>query len=115
VNDYESTLLEHILGMPIKQIVKHVEALIITRGENGSEIHLPHGEILSIPAVPVGNIADPTGCGDAYRAGLLFGLIHNWPWLKMARLASLLGSIKVQDRHLLAQQYETLFKESLWG
>lgn len=123
VNDYESTLLEHTLGKSIQKIAEHVDALIITRGELGSDIHLKHGEILSIPAVPTHYAVDPTGCGDAYRAGLLYGLAHGWSWLKMGRLASLLGSIKVEvaggqnhivDRAQLAERYLALFEEPLW-
>ncbi|MES2206160.1 MAG: carbohydrate kinase family protein [Pseudomonadota bacterium] len=124
VNDYESKLLEKILGMNVREIASLVEALIITRAADGSEIHFKNGEILIVPAVQTHRAVDPTGCGDAYRAGLMYGLIHGWSWLKTARLASLLGSIKIEvhggQNHTiepddLAQRYETLFHEPLWG
>lgn len=122
VNDYEARMVEERLGQPIAQAAVKAKALIVTRGGQGSVIYAGDREI-SIPAVPPTAIADPTGCGDAYRAGILYGLQAGWPWEKTGRLASLLGSIKIaqrgpQNHHFtrdqLAQQYRAAFGSELW-
>jgi adenosine kinase len=77
-NDYEIELLIERTGLTLDDIASRVEALIVTRGEQGSEIYT-QGQI-EIPAVPVDAALDPTGCGDAYRAGLLFGITNGWKW-----------------------------------
>ena len=70
---------------------------MVTLGANGSEIHAG-GEKLTIPSVPPESLMDPTGCGDAYRAGLLYGIAQGWNWRKTGQLASLMGSIKIAHR-----------------
>jgi adenosine kinase len=80
--------------LSLEQIASRLEALIVTRGEKGSEIYAG-GERHDIPAVPATAVVDPTGCGDAYRAGLLFGIAQGYDWPTTGRLASLLGSIKI--------------------
>jgi adenosine kinase len=92
-NEYEAVLMEEKLSMTRREIAKEVEAYIVTKGAAGSEIHIDK-EILQIPAVPAPSFCDPTGCGDAYRAGLLYGLERKLEWYVTGRLASLLGSIK---------------------
>jgi adenosine kinase len=94
VNDYEAELLTERTGLSLTQIAAQVEALVVTRGENGAEIHVG-GELLNIPPVPVEMLIDPTGCGDAFRAGMLFGLTHGLDWPTIGRLSSLMGSIKI--------------------
>ncbi|MFT5532743.1 MAG: adenosine kinase [Burkholderiaceae bacterium] len=94
VNDYEAELLTERTGLSLAQIATQVDALVVTRGENGAEIHV-NGELLEIPPVPVEVIIDPTGCGDAFRAGMLYGLSHNLDWPTIGRLSSLMGSIKI--------------------
>ncbi len=94
VNDYEAELLTGRTGLSLAQIALQVEALVVTRGENGAEIHVG-GERLDIPPVPVETVIDPTGCGDAFRAGMLFGLTHDLDWPTIGRLSSLMGSIKI--------------------
>jgi len=94
VNDYEAELLTERTGLSLTQIAAQVEALVVTRGENGAEIHVG-GELLNIPPVPVEMVIDPTGCGDAFRAGMLFGLTHGLDWPTIGRLSSLMGSIKI--------------------
>ncbi|GAA4023696.1 carbohydrate kinase family protein [Actimicrobium antarcticum] len=94
VNDYEAALLTERTGLTFAQIADRVGALIVTRGENGAEIHTG-GECLIIPPVPVDDIIDPTGCGDAFRAGMLYGLTHDLDWPTIGRLSSLMGSIKI--------------------
>ena len=96
-NDYEIELLMDRTGLTLPQIAERLEALIVTRGENGSEIYTK-GQRIEIPAVKAEAELDPTGCGDAYRAGLLFGITNDWSWETTGRLASLLGSIKIAHK-----------------
>ncbi|WP_426114985.1 carbohydrate kinase family protein [Massilia sp. PWRC2] len=93
-NDYEFEMLMERTGWSADTIAGQLDALIVTRGEQGSEI-FANGERMMIPAVPASAVVDPTGCGDAYRAGLLFGIANGFDWGTTGRLASLLGSIKI--------------------
>jgi adenosine kinase len=93
-NDYEFEMVRERTGLTLEDIAARLDALIITRGEHGSDIHAG-GVHHQIPAVPATSVVDPTGCGDAYRAGLLFGITNNLDWPTTGRLASLLGSIKI--------------------
>ena len=79
------------------ELAKRVQALVVTRGGEGSTIYVG-GKEFSIPAVKPGAIVDPTGCGDAYRAGLLLGIVRGYDWETTGRLASLVGSIKIASR-----------------
>jgi adenosine kinase len=97
VNDYEGRLLAERTGLTIEAVAKRVKALIVTRGGEGSLIHVD-GAVLEIPAVKPAALVDPTGCGDAYRAGLLYGIANGWDWERTGRLASLLGSVKIASR-----------------
>jgi adenosine kinase len=97
VNDYEARLVEQKTGKPIAELGKRVEALVVTRGAEGAEI-LIGGQQILVPAVKPDSLVDPTGCGDAFRAGLLYGMAHGWDWRKSGRLASLMGSIKIAHR-----------------
>jgi adenosine kinase len=97
VNDYEGQLLQERTGWSAEQIAERVEAFIVTRGGSGSMVYTA-GKQLEIPAVKPRQIVDPTGCGDAYRAGLLFGITEGMSWEDTGRLASLIGSIKIADR-----------------
>jgi adenosine kinase len=97
MNDYESKLLCDKTGLTMEAIAKRVDALVVTRGAEGSRIHL-RSEALDIPAVKPAELIDPTGCGDAYRAGLLYGIANGWDWRKTGRLASVLGSLKIAAR-----------------
>lgn len=94
VNDYESELLANRTGKSIEDIAGRVEALIVTRGGEGSFIYTTEGK-LEIPVIKPEAIVDPTGCGDAYRAGLLFGLQNSLDWQTTGNIASLAGSIKI--------------------
>ena len=94
VNDYEWELMSERTGYGKKEVVDRVEALIITKGANGSEIHTGKGTV-EIPAAKPASVADPTGCGDAYRAGLLYGLMNDMDWETTGRIASLMGAIKI--------------------
>jgi adenosine kinase len=97
VNDYEWSLLSQRTGLSVDEVAARVDALIITRGAAGSVIHAA-GQVFEIPAVKPKAVIDPTGCGDAYRAGLIHGLLHGLDWPTTGRLASLMGSIKVECR-----------------
>ncbi|MGQ0384849.1 MAG: carbohydrate kinase family protein [Gammaproteobacteria bacterium] len=94
VNDYEAQLLQERTGLSTADIAKRVKAYVVTQGAQGSVIHAG-GRRIEIPAVPVAGIVDPTGCGDAYRAGLLYGLARNLDWETTGRVASLIGAIKI--------------------
>jgi adenosine kinase len=95
VNDYESELLQERTGLSLEDIATRVEALIVTLGSEGSKIYT-NGTVLTIPAARPAAINDPTGCGDAYRAGLLYGLMNEYSWEITGRIASLLGAIKIE-------------------
>lgn len=94
VNDYEAELLTGRTGLSLAQIAQRVSALIVTRGEQGAEI-FTDGTRIDIPCVPAERVIDPTGCGDAFRAGLLYGLTNDMDWATTGRLASLMGAIKI--------------------
>ncbi len=97
VNDYEAELLQARTGKTIEALVRHVRAFIVTRGETGSQIHTGSA-VFDIPCAQAASVQDPTGCGDAYRAGLLYGIIHGYDWPTTGRLASLMGAIKIASR-----------------
>jgi adenosine kinase len=97
VNDYEWQLVQQKTGWTADALVRRVAALIVTHGAAGSSIHTRDGSI-EIPAAPVRAVVDPTGCGDAYRAGLLHGLLHGLDWRSTGHIASLMGAIKIESR-----------------
>jgi adenosine kinase len=122
VNDYEAKLLTERTGRTLEQLAGEVEALIVTLAGSGSHIYA-QGRRIEIPVAPAQAVIDPTGCGDAYRAGLLFGIGKGWAWEKTGRLASLMGSIKIAHRggqnHKLtrddiAGHYQAAFGDTLW-
>ncbi|MEC4719234.1 carbohydrate kinase family protein [Noviherbaspirillum sp. CPCC 100848] len=94
VNDYEAELLTERTGLSFERIAERVSALIVTRGEQGADI-FTGGKHIEIPCVTAESVIDPTGCGDAFRAGLLYGLTHGMDWETTGRLASLMGAIKI--------------------
>ena len=96
VNDYEAELLTERTGLSLQQIADHVSALVVTRGEQGAEIYTSEGRI-DIPVVAA-DVVDPTGCGDAFRAGMLFGLTRDMDWTTIGRLSSLMGAIKIASQ-----------------
>ena len=97
VNDYEGKMLEERTGVTLDRIAEGVEALIVTRGAEGSSI-FTSGQRIDIPCVKADEILDPTGCGDAYRAGLLYGISSGLDWRKTGQIASVMGSIKIASR-----------------
>lgn len=94
VNDYEAELLTQRTELSLEQIAKRVSALIVTRGERGAEI-FTDGKRIDIPCIQADRVVDPTGCGDAFRAGLLYGLTNGMDWATTGRLASVMGGIKI--------------------
>ncbi len=114
VNDYESELLSRNTGLTIEQIAAQVDALIITRGGKGAEIYAD-GKVINIPIAKAKKTVDPTGCGDAFRAGLLYGVTHQLDWETTGRIAALLGSIKIehagtQNHHFSKQSFEDAYQ-----
>ncbi len=97
VNDYESQIIQDKTGLNLEQLATKVEALIVTLGGNGSHIYAD-GQRFEVPCVKADKIVDPTGCGDAYRAGLLYGIANGWDWPTCGRLASTMGAIKIASR-----------------
>jgi adenosine kinase len=95
LNDYESELMQERTGLSLEEMAQRVNALIITLGSKGSKIYT-EGRCLDIPPVKPKAILDPTGCGDAYRAGLLYGLLNDLDWEVTGRIASLMGTIKIE-------------------
>ena len=97
VNDYEGKLLEEKTGQPLRALARNVKALVVTLGAQGSRIFA--GDALhEIPVAPAERVVDPTGCGDAYRAGLLYGIGQGWDWPRIGRLGAVLGAIKIASR-----------------
>jgi adenosine kinase len=97
VNDYEWGMLQQKTGFAVSDVTAQVEALVITRGAEGSIIHTK-GRTLTIPCAKPMAVVDPTGCGDAYRAGLIHGLLRGLDWESTGRIASLMGAIKIEAR-----------------
>jgi len=122
VNDYEGRLLAERTGESLDGLARRVDAVIETLGGEGSRIRIG-GRVLEIPAVPPSALIDPTGCGDAYRAGLLYGIAHGLPWEKTGRLAALMGAHKIAsrggqnhtvEREAIARDYYQAFGEYVW-
>ncbi len=115
VNDYEYELVCECTGMNADEIAKDLKALIVTRGEKGSEIYT-NGKLYRIPVVEAQQVKDPTGCGDAYRAGLLYGFMNDLDIETTGRIASLLGSIKIasagtQNHSFSKKEFKDMFEE----
>jgi adenosine kinase len=115
VNDYEWELIAQRTGLSTGQVQERVEALVVTRGARGSEIHTG-GSCIEIPAARADSTLDPTGCGDAYRAGLLFGLTHDLDWETTGRVAALMGAIKIahhgtQNHRFERAEFDERFRE----
>lgn len=97
VNDYESQVIQDKTGLSLTELASKVKALIVTLGGSGSQIYAD-GQLFEIPCVTADKIVDPTGCGDAYRAGLLYGIVRGWDWPTCGRLAATMGAIKIASR-----------------
>ena len=97
VNDYEWQLMQQKTGWSVREVLEKVRALIVTRGPEGSVIYTRGGELV-IPCATPRAVVDPTGCGDAYRAGLIHGLMRGLDWEATGRMASLMGALKIEVR-----------------
>jgi adenosine kinase len=122
VNDYEGQMLQERTGKKIEELAKGVKAFIVTQGARGSLVHVG-GRTIEIPCAKPTEVVDPTGCGDAYRAGLLYGLATGLDWELTGRLASQLGAIKIAKRggqnhqftrDEVAQRFKDSFGTRIW-
>lgn len=116
VNDYEWQVLKERTGWDVGDFKQRLKGLIVTRGAKGSMIYTPTTD-LEIPAAKPATVSDPTGCGDAYRAGLLFGLMAGYDWSTVGRVASLLGAIKIechgtQNHRFTREEFQKRFQAS---
>ncbi len=96
-NDYEAQIVQERTGRTVEELSRLVKAFVVTQGAQGSLVYSKDG-IETIPTVKPARLLDPTGCGDAYRAGLLYGMANHMDWATTGRLASLLGAIKIAER-----------------
>lgn len=117
VNDYEAQVLQEKTELNLEQLAEKVDALIVTLGAEGSHIYAD-GQRYEVPCVKAEEIIDPTGCGDAYRAGLLYGIVRKWDWPTCGRLASTMGSIKIasrggQNHHPSREEIENIYSQAL--
>jgi adenosine kinase len=88
VNEYEFGMIKNKTGLDDEKLLSLPKTTIVTRGEQGSTIHAD-GQVFSIPAVPPEPLAEPTGVGDAYRAGIIKGMLRHYPWPTTGRIAAL--------------------------
>jgi adenosine kinase len=117
VNDYEAKLLQDKTGLTVEKITSKVKAFIVTKGAHGSEIYTDN-EMIKIEAIKASNLVDPTGCGDAFRSGLIYGISAGWDWHKTGKLASVMGAIKIgfeggQNHQPTIHDIEALFGQVL--
>jgi adenosine kinase len=116
VNDYEAQMLQEKTGQSLAALAKLTQGLVVTLGAKGSLIYAGGAQI-AVPCARAEQVVDPTGCGDAYRAGLLYGLAHGMDWDLTGRLASLLGALKIahrggQNHHFTRDEIAARFKEN---
>lgn len=116
LNDYEAELMQQRTGKSLKDLAGYTKGLIVTLGSRGSRIYTD-GRAFEIPPAAVTAVKDPTGCGDAYRAGLLYGLLNDLDWETTGRIASLMGAIKIerhgtQNHRFTREEFATRFRRS---
>jgi len=116
LNDYEAQLLRERTGQSIEALARGVRAIVVTLGSKGSQVYT-EGRVVDIPAATARTIKDPTGCGDAYRAGLLHGLAHGLDWETTGRIAALMGAIKIehpgtQNHRFTLDEFKARFHDS---
>jgi adenosine kinase len=119
LNDYEAAMLQETTGLSPHEIAEQVEALIITKGAEGSLIYTKDKRFDIPPAKPKA-IVDPTGCGDAFRGGLLYGLLNDLDWEVTGRIAGLMGAIKIahagtQNHSLTLADIKAQYTEQFGG
>ncbi|WP_323000926.1 carbohydrate kinase family protein [Denitromonas sp.] len=122
LNDYEARMLSEKTGRSIEDLAGDVDALVVTLGAEGSQIYV-EGQRIDIPCVKAEALVDPTGCGDAFRSGLLYGIANGMDWETTGRLASVMGSLKIAhrggqnhrpSRTEIAERYAAAFGEKPW-
>ncbi|MBU2742462.1 MULTISPECIES: carbohydrate kinase family protein [Acidithiobacillus] len=116
VNDYECQMVQARTGLSVAELRQRLKALIVTKGEQGSVIYHEDQET-HIPTAKPRAVIDPTGCGDAYRAGLLYGLEHNLGWETSGKIASLMGAYKIetagtQNHHFTWSEFKKRYQEN---
>jgi len=114
LNDYEAQLMQERTGQSLDDLAQNLKALIVTKGGDGSTIYTGNDDI-EIPCASPRMVLDPTGCGDAYRAGLLYGIMNDMDWETTGRIASLMGAIKIekagtQNHNFSFAEFEERFK-----
>ena len=97
MNDYEAQMLSERTGWSSQEIASRVKGYIITLGEQGLEIW-ENGQSTHVPAVPAAQVVDPTGCGDAWRGALLFGLEQGYNLAQCAQLGNRVASLKIAQQ-----------------
>lgn len=105
VNDYESNLLQERTGWSEREIASKVKSYITTRGPQGAVIYAD-GKTYDIPPAHERRITDPTGCGDAFRAGLIFGIERDYDWPTIGRIGNLMGALKVEHPGTQNQRFD---------
>ncbi|MBF0255056.1 MAG: carbohydrate kinase family protein [Gammaproteobacteria bacterium] len=115
-NDYEAKLMQERTGKSPEQLAQHAKAVIVTLGGEGSRIYTKD-DCFEIPPAPVSALEDPTGCGDAYRAGLIYGIMHELDWALTGRIAGLMGAIKIerkgtQNHRFTPDEFASRFQEA---
>jgi adenosine kinase len=105
VNDYEGQLVQERTGLSAVQIAARCKAYVVTRGAQGSRIYAA-GQVIDIPAVRAERVVDPTGCGDAYRAGIIYGLTRGLDWETTGRVGSLMGGLKIAHHGTQSHQHD---------
>lgn len=122
VNDYEFGLVCDKTGWSEEEVARAAGTMIVTLGADGSKIY-ENGQIETVKSVPISQAVDPTGCGDAYRAGLLYGMSNGWGWKQSAQLGSVMGAIKIESagpqnhkasRESIASRYADAFGSKPW-
>ncbi len=116
VNDYEWQMMQDRTDIILRDVLESVNALIVTKGGEGSLIYTKE-KCYEIPVATPSKLEDPTGCGDAYRAGLLYGLMNDMDWETTGRIASLMGAIKIenhgtQNHFFTTEEFKVRFKEA---
>lgn len=97
VNDYEARMLCDRTGWTLAEMSQQVRGLVVTLGADGCEVW-EQGVSTKVPPVKPAQVVDPTGCGDAWRGGLLYGLENGWPLVRCAELGNRLGALKIAQR-----------------
>ena len=116
LNDYEAELMQERTEKSLSELAEYVKGVIVTLGARGSCVYT-NGHVIEIPVVPATEVNDPTGCGDAYRAGLLYGLSRGMDWETTCRIGALMGTLKIarhgtQNHRFTPDEFAMRFRDS---